>query len=65
MALRWLIEQPNVAAVPKAKSWAHAAANIDIFDFALDAEDRAAIDALGGATRLVDVAGWSPTWDPP
>jgi 2,5-diketo-D-gluconate reductase B len=63
IVLRWLLDQKNVAAIPKAASAAHAAANIDIFDFTLAAEDRAAIDALRGATRLVD-PGWGPQWDP-
>lgn len=64
VTLRWLLDQKNVAAIPKAASRAHAAANIDIFDFALDAEDRAAIDALRGDHRVVD-PGWGPRWDPP
>jgi 2,5-diketo-D-gluconate reductase B len=63
VALRWLIEQDRVVAIPKAGSRAHMAANIDIFDFALAADDRAAIDALGGNERIVDIAGWSPDWD--
>ncbi len=64
VALRWLIDQENVAAIPKAASRAHGAANIDIFDFTLIAEDRAAIDAMRGNLRLVD-PGWGPRWDPP
>jgi 2,5-diketo-D-gluconate reductase B len=63
LALRWLIDQPNVAAIPKAASPAHAAANLDIFDFDLAPEDRAAIDALRSDRRLVD-PGWGPDWDP-
>ncbi len=64
VALRWLIDQENVAAIPKAASRAHAAANIDIFDFTLAEEDRAVIDALRGDLRIVD-PGWGPHWDPP
>src|SRR6185312_1698996 len=63
VALRWLMEQDDVAAIPKAGSRVHMQANIDIFDFVLAAEDRAAIDALGGNGRIVDIAGWSPEWD--
>ena len=63
VCLRWLIEQEGVAAIPKASSRAHLAANIDIFDFALSGEDRARIDALQGRRRLLDVPGWSPDWD--
>ena len=65
VALRWLLDQEGVAAIPKASSRAHLAANLDIFDVTLASEDRAAIDALGGARRLVDPGGWSPRWDPP
>ena len=64
VALRWLVDQPSVAAIPKAANRAHAAANIDIFDFALEAKDRAAIDAMRGNHRIVD-PGWGPHWDPP
>jgi 2,5-diketo-D-gluconate reductase B len=63
VSLRWLIEQDRVAAIPKAASRAHLAANIDIFDFELDADDRARIDRLQGGRRLLDPAGWSPDWD--
>ena len=64
VALRWLLDQEGVAAIPKAASRGHIAANLDIFDFALDAEERTAIDALGGSRRLVDPGGWAPRWDP-
>jgi 2,5-diketo-D-gluconate reductase B len=63
IALRWLMEQDNVAAIPKAGSRAHMQANIGIFDFKLAPEDRAGIDALNGDGRIVDIAGWSPEWD--
>lgn len=35
VALRWLVQQPNVIAVPKASSRDHLAANVDVFDFEL------------------------------
>lgn len=47
VVLRWLIEQDGVAAIPKAGSEAHLAANLAIFDFTLSAAERATIDALG------------------
>lgn len=65
VALRWLLDQDGVAAIPKAAGRAHLAANLDIFDFTLSAEDRAAIDALRDAYRVVDPTGWAPDWDPP
>ena len=63
VSLRWLIDQDGVVAIPKAASRDHLAANLDIFDFTLVPEDRAAIDALSRADRLVDFGGWSPDWD--
>jgi diketogulonate reductase-like aldo/keto reductase len=39
IALRWLVQQEKVAAIPKASSREHQAANIDIFDFALTTEE--------------------------
>jgi 2,5-diketo-D-gluconate reductase B len=64
VALRWLLDQDGVAAVPKAARRDHAAANFDIFDFTLSPEDRTAIDALAESDRLVDWGGYSPDWDP-
>ncbi|OJY33124.1 MAG: hypothetical protein BGP06_19980 [Rhizobiales bacterium 65-9] len=46
VALRWLIEQDGVSAVPKASSERNLRANLDIFDFSLDADDRARIGRL-------------------
>ena len=62
IALRWLVDQDSVAAIPKASSRAHLAANLAIFDFTLAPEDRAAIDAMGGNDRLLDFGG--SRWDP-
>jgi 2,5-diketo-D-gluconate reductase B len=44
IALRWLIEQDGVMAIPKATTERNLRANIDIFDFALDDQDRARLD---------------------
>lgn len=39
VAIRWLVQQPNVVTVPKATSREHLAENLDVFDFELsDAE---------------------------
>lgn len=46
VALRWLIEQEKVVAIPKAASEQHQRENLDVFDFSLSKEDRRAIDAL-------------------
>lgn len=63
VALRWLLDQDKVAAIPKAGRREHAAANIDIFDFTLTPEDRAAIDRLAEGERLVEWGGYTPDWD--
>ncbi len=53
IALRWLVQQPGVMAIPKASSEPHLRANLDIFDFVLDREDIATLDRLPGNTRIV------------
>ncbi len=62
VALRWLVQQDDVAAIPKAAKPEHARANLDIFDFELDAEDLERIAELPGRERLID-PGWAPRWD--
>ena len=54
VALRWLIQQPRVLAIPKAASEANQRANIEIFDFTLSADEMARIHALDRGERLVD-----------
>jgi diketogulonate reductase-like aldo/keto reductase len=46
VALRWLIEQPHVTAVPKSSSHERRAENLDVFDFELTPADRERIAAL-------------------
>lgn len=62
LALRWLIQQEKVAAIPKAASEKHIKSNFDIFDFELTDEEMKAMDAVRGDHRLVDPA-WAPQWD--
>ena len=54
VALRWLLQQPRVVAIPKAASPANQAANLDVFDFALDDEEMRRVFALARGERLVD-----------
>ncbi len=53
VALRWLVQQGRVAAIPKAGSSENRKANLDVFDFALTAEEMARIDALDRGERVV------------
>ena len=50
VALRWLIEQPQVTAVPKAASHERRRENLDVFDFELTDADRERIAALRAAS---------------
>lgn len=62
ISLRWLIEQENVVAIPKATSLKHLEENINIFDFELSDEEFNAIDKLEKATRLVNPS-FAPDWN--
>lgn len=62
VCLRWLVQQENVVAIPKASSRINAQANFDIFDFELDAADLAAIASLPKDRRLCNPS-FAPLWD--
>ena len=62
VTLRWLIQQPRVAAIPKAASAAHREANLAVFDFSLSDEEMTRIHALEREERLVNPAG-GPAWE--
>ncbi len=65
VALRWLVQQEGVVAIPRSSKPEHARANFEIWDFALDEQEMRAISALGSpAGRIVDIAGLAPEWDP-
>lgn len=61
VALRWLTQHRNVAAIPKASSREHLAENIDIFDFMLSEEEMVDVAALARGERLIDPE-FAPTW---
>jgi 2,5-diketo-D-gluconate reductase B len=63
VALRWLLDQPNVAAIPKASSHERRAENLDVFDFALDDDERAAVAALSRRQLRTADPDWAPDWD--
>jgi len=46
IVLRWLLQQANVAAIPKASTEKHSVENMQVFDFVLSEADMAAIFAL-------------------
>lgn len=47
VALRWLVQQPNVAAIPFSSNPAHIRDNIDIFDFELSTAEMRELFAAG------------------
>jgi 2,5-diketo-D-gluconate reductase B len=65
VALRWLIQQPGVIAIPRSSSERNIAANLDLDGFSLTEAEMAEITALGSpAGRIVSVGGAAPAWDP-
>ena len=62
VALKWLLDQDMVAAIPKAARPENLRANLDALRLVLDDEDRAAIDALPKHERVLDPS-WAPAWD--
>jgi 2,5-diketo-D-gluconate reductase B len=64
IALAWLLEQPGVAAIPKAQRAESQRANLQAIDIRLDDEDRAAIALLPKGDRFVSPS-WAPKWDAP
>jgi 2,5-diketo-D-gluconate reductase B len=62
VVLRWLLDQPNVAAIPQAASREHRAANLDVFDFQLSGEEHGRIAVLERGLRTIDPP-WAPGWD--
>ena len=63
VALRWLLDQDGVMAIPKAQRAESQKANLDALKLRLDDEDRCAIAALPKNRRLVNPS-FAPAWDP-
>lgn len=62
VALKWLLDQDGVAAIPKASSKANQQSNLDALKVELDDEDRALIAALPKGKRVVSPE-FAPVWD--
>jgi 2,5-diketo-D-gluconate reductase B len=62
VALKWLLDQKGVAAIPKASRRESQQANLDALKLQLDDEDRKAIAALPKDKRFVSPA-FAPAWD--
>jgi 2,5-diketo-D-gluconate reductase B len=62
VALKWLLDQDGVAAIPKASRAESQKANLGALNVGLDDEDRQAIAALPKDRRCVN-PGFAPAWD--
>jgi len=62
IAIRWLIEQDNVVAIPRSSRAEHIESNFDVFDFSLDEEDRQKIGHLRKDLRKIS-PDFAPEWD--
>jgi diketogulonate reductase-like aldo/keto reductase len=64
VAMRWLVQQDGVAAVPRAWSAEHIAENLDLFDFSLSEDEMRRIGSLRDRNvRIADPPERAPVWD--
>jgi diketogulonate reductase-like aldo/keto reductase len=64
VALKWLIQQPDVSVVPRALEFSEIEENIDIFDFELSQDEMNQISALREMNlRIVNPEVRRPVWD--
>jgi 2,5-diketo-D-gluconate reductase B len=63
VALRWLVQQERVVAIPGVQSDEQMRENLKVFDARLTDDEMAAISALARGTRIVNPQH-GPAWDP-
>lgn len=64
IALRWLVQQGNIALIPRSSNAERIAQNLDVFNFSLSAEEMKKISALKRPDgRIANPAGRAPLWD--
>ena len=64
VALRWLMQQGIIAAIPRSSNPVRIAQNIDVFDFELSDDDMRRIGNLKKPNgRIANPAGRAPQWD--
>jgi diketogulonate reductase-like aldo/keto reductase len=64
VALRWLVQQGNIAPIPRSANPQHMAESLDIFDFTLSGEEMKRIFALKRPNgRIANPVGRAPAWD--
>jgi 2,5-diketo-D-gluconate reductase B len=60
--LRWLLQQQEVAAIPRSSKPEHIRSNFDVLDFELGTDEMDAVFAMDEGERLID-PGWAPDWE--
>ena len=64
VALRWLMQQGNIAAIPRSANPKHMAESLQVFDFELTADEMARIHGLKRPDgRIANPKGRAPAWD--
>ena len=64
ICLRWLLQQPMVAAVPRPLEESHIGEDLDVFDFSLSDDEMRRISALRSRhIRIADPPERAPQWD--
>jgi diketogulonate reductase-like aldo/keto reductase len=64
VALRWLVQQGNIAPIPRSSNPQHMAESLDVFDFTLTDEEMKRIFGLKRPDgRIANPAGRAPAWD--
>src|SRR5689334_10248690 len=64
VTLRWLVQQPQVVAIPKTAHPRRLSENLAVFDFALTDAEMAEIGGLAApGSRLINEPQWVPEWD--
>ena len=64
IALRWLMQQGNIAAIPRSANPKHMAESLRIFDFELTGDEMGRINALKRPDgRIANPKGRAPPWD--
>lgn len=64
VALRWLVQQGNIAPIPRSANPQHMAESLNVFDFSLTGDEMKRIHALARPDgRIANPAGRAPKWD--
>ena len=63
VTVRWFAQQPGVITIPRSSSPDHLAANNDVHDFELTAEEMGRITALKANNQRLINPSWAPEWD--